>query len=169
LAACMACAVFLAMAVAALAWGTARGDDHVVAGCDEKKTGSLRVVEGHDRCSRNTIRVSWSRTGPKGGPGSIDPAGPAGNAGATGRAGAPEELGDRGADGASGPADAQGDIGPDGEYAADGDECAIGAAGPCIARKAPRGYNGAPSARVDSGHARAPPASLSAPRTGPGA
>jgi hypothetical protein len=91
------------------------------------------------------------------------------------------------ADGTSGPADARGGIGAEdwqheqgtadeldengteGDYGADGDDCAIGAAGPFVSRTAPRGDNGAPTAHVDSGHARAPPASLSAPRTGPGA
>jgi hypothetical protein len=91
------------------------------------------------------------------------------------------------ADRTSGPADARGEIGaeawpdeqgtsdeldengPEGDYDADGDDRAIGAAGPFVSRTAPRGDNGAPTAHVDSGHARAPPASLSAPRTGPGA
>ena len=157
----MACAVFLAMAVAALPWGTARGDDHVVAGCEEKKTGSLRVADGQDRCTRDSIRVGWHRTGPTGGP--------ADSTGASDREGLPEELVDRGADGASGPADAQGDNGPEGEYAADGDEGAFGAAGPFIARKGPSGDDGAPAAQVDSAQARAPPRLLSATRTGPGA
>ena len=130
----MACAVFLTMAVPALAWGT-----------------------------------------PGVGPGSIDPVGPAGNAGAPGREGVPEEIRDRGEIGAEdrqderGIADELDENGSEGDHGADGDDCAIGAAGPFVARAALRGDNGAPTALVDSGHARAPPASLSARRTGPGA
>jgi hypothetical protein len=134
-AASLACAVFLAMAVAALAWGTARGDDHVVAVCDEKRTGSVWVVEGHNRCSRS---------------------------------GAPEEIGDMGADGASSPAD-EGENSSEGEYAADGVQGATGSAGTIIPRKGPRGDDRAPGSQGENGHARAPPTSLSALRTGPGA
>ena len=92
-----------------------------------------------------------------------------------------------GGDQKSGPADARGEIGaedrqdeqgiadeldengPEGDYDADGDDRAIGAGGPSVARTAPGGDDGAPTAHVASGHARAPPASLSAARTGPGA
>ena len=139
----------------------------MVAGCDAKKTGSLRVVDRQDRCSRNTIRVSWNRTGSNGGLG-IDPAGPAGNMGATGRERAPEEIGDGDTDGASGLVDEPSENG-EGDYGADGDKGAIDAAGPASARKGPRGDKRVPGAQGDSGHARAPPAVLSAAPTGPGA
>ena len=97
---------------------------------------------------------------------------PADNTGASGRDGVPEEIGDRGADGAGGPAGAQGDQGPEGDNGepdADGDKGALGATGPSGPHRGPRGEGGAPGAMGDNGHARAPPAVLSAPRTGPGA
>ena len=123
MAVCMACAVFLTMAVPPLAWGTARGDEHAVAGCDQKS----------------------------------------GPADVRGEIGAEDRQDEQGI------ADELDENGPEGDYDADGDDRAIGAAGPFVARTATRGDNGAPIAHVDSAHARAPPASLSAPRMGPGA
>jgi hypothetical protein len=123
MAVCMACAVFLTMAVPPLAWGTARSDDHVVAGCDQK----------------------------------------------SGPADARAEIGAEDRQDEQGIADELDETGPEGDHGADGDDCAIGAAGAFVARTAPRGDNGAPIDHVDSGHARAPPASLSASRMGPGA
>jgi hypothetical protein len=170
LAAPVACTTFVAMAVAALAVGTARGDAHVVAVCDAKKTGSLRVVDGQNRRSSNKRCVSSNPTGSKGNPGIVDSAGPAGNTDATGRDGVLEEIGDKGADGASGPAGAQGEQGPEGDNGApDGDKGAHRATGPSGAHKGLRGDNGASGAKGDSGHPRAPPEALSALRTGPGA
>ena len=173
-AALLGCAAFLAVAAAAPALAIVRGERRVITACQAKKTGSFRVVDGQNRCSHNKIRISWNRTGPKGDPGIMGPAVRAGHTGATGREGVPEEIGpkDKGADGASGPAGAQGKKGPEGDNDAagsDGGKGAHGAIGPSGAQKGPRGDNGAPGADGEIGHARAPPAVLSAPRTGPGA
>jgi hypothetical protein len=198
-AALLGCAAFLALAAAALEWGTVRGDGRVITGCEAEKAGSLQVVDGQDCCSLNEIRATWNSTAPKGDPGILEPAGPAGHTGATGRDGMPEKNGDRSEDGASGPVCAHGERGPQGDTGApgvdgdrgpsgtasamgekgseadsgapgvDGDKGAIGEAGPSGAHKGPRDDNGAPGAKGESRHARAPPTLLSEPRIGPGA
>jgi hypothetical protein len=136
-AALLACVALLAIADAALAWGTVRGAGRVLTDCDAKNTGSPRIVDGQDNCSRSR----------------------------------PEEIGEKGGDGARRPAGAQGDQGPEGENGepgADGDKGAHGATGPSGAQKGPWGDHGASDANSDSGLPRAPPAVLSALRTGPG-
>ena len=65
--------------------------------------------------------------------------------------------------------DALDENGPEGDHGSAGDDCAIGVPGPSVARELSRDHNGAPAADVDSGHARAPPASVYAPPTDSGA
>ena len=95
--------------------------------------------------------------------------GPTGDTGATGRACTPQEIEELGADGACGPGDAQSESGPEGDDDANGKHGVMGDAGPSRIQEGPRCHDKAPGAEGESGHARAPPAVVPAPRIGPGA
>jgi hypothetical protein len=56
----------------------------VIHGCFQKKTGSLRVIFGKQRCGKSEKAISWHQTGPQGLQGNPGAQGPHGNAGATG-------------------------------------------------------------------------------------
>jgi hypothetical protein len=71
-----------------IALATIPGSDGVIAGCYEKRTGLLRVIdaEAGKKCFSFETPISWSQRGPKGDAGVAGPIGPRGERGPAGPA-----------------------------------------------------------------------------------
>ena len=114
LAASVAGAALIAVSVAIAA---IPGGNGTVAGCYEKNTGLLRVIdaEAGRKCTTYERAITWSQRGPAGAVGATGPMGPAGSAGTAGATGPKGETGATGADGPTGATGPEGPPGPKGD------------------------------------------------------
>ena len=118
---------------AAVGFAQVPGQDGVIRGCYDVKTGVLRVVASGALCGKGENALEWKQrgepgaAGPQGAAGAQGQPGPAGPAGAVGPAGPQGDIGPAGPKGDAGPAGPKGDKGDPGPAGAQG---APGPAGP---------------------------------------
>ena len=77
----------LVLAMGGLAMAAIPGRDGVIHGCDNKKTGALRVLAHGTRCGRGEAKIAWNRNGQRGTRGAAGAPGTPGTPGTPGAAG----------------------------------------------------------------------------------
>src|SRR6266550_3055622 len=82
------------VAGAAAVYASIPGNDNVIHGCFNGKSGALRVIDpAVTSCVKGEISLDWNRVGQAGPAGTAGPPGPAGASGPAGTAGPPGPAG----------------------------------------------------------------------------